>query len=256
MDAGGIGLRPIRDSNNAAIFKLCWDVVSSNSQCAGFLQARFLRNKSPIHYHIRSSLWFGLKNFIHSVLDNMSWLIGDGISINFWFDSWISRPITEVLGIPAEMHDSLKASVADFIVNGTWSFPPDLKADHHALIADIEEKMVIPHYPVPDQPVRSLSDSGNLTFKDVFLYLKPSLNSVSWGKIIWKGCIPPSRSFLLWRILHDRLPTDDMLWRRGCVTVSVCILCCNAFETTNHLFLQCQFAQSLWSWLSDIMCCC
>lgn len=68
------------------------------------------------------------------------------------FSCWISRPITEILDIPAAMHDSLKALVLDFIVNGAWHFPADLIAHHPALIADIE-KIVIHHNPIHDQLV-------------------------------------------------------------------------------------------------------
>lgn len=42
---------------------------------------------------------------------------------------------------------------------------------------------------------------------------------------IWKPCIPPSHSFIFWRLMHYKLPTDENLKRRGCYIVSVCSLC-------------------------------
>jgi hypothetical protein len=41
--------------------------------------------------------------------------------------------------------------------------------------------------------------------------------------------------------------------QRGCVVVSVCDLCLSNFEDTNNLFLSCNFAQHLWSWLEALL---
>lgn len=47
------------------------------------------------------------------------------------------------------------------------------------------------------------------------------------------------------------MPADENLWAQGCVVVSVCSLCGQAAESTNHLFLDCIFARRLWGWLSS-----
>lgn len=47
---------------------------------------------------------------------------------------------------------------------------------------------------------------------------------VRWGNLIWDPYIPPSRSFLFWRLLHNRVATDENLKARGCIVVSVCCL--------------------------------
>ncbi|CAJ2665471.1 unnamed protein product [Trifolium pratense] len=73
--------------------------------------------------------------------------------------------------------------------------------------------------------------------------------------LIWCNFIPPSCSFLMWRIIHNRMPTDDNLRSRGCVLVSVCALCLHAYETTRHLFFDCQFARSIWVWLEGKLRC-
>lgn len=56
----------------------------------------------------------------------------------------------------------------------------------------------------------------------------------------------------MWRILHNKLPTDDNICSRGCVLVSMCNLCGGAAETADHLFANCRFAQKNWNWLSNI----
>ena len=75
----------------------------------------------------------------------------------------------------------------------------------------------------------------------------------SWAKNIWNNGIPPSKSTMIWRTLHNKLPTDDNLSLRGCYIPSKCNLCDKAQETTTHLFLECSFATSIWQWLSSII---
>ncbi|PNY16684.1 hypothetical protein L195_g013409 [Trifolium pratense] len=49
------------------------------------------------------------------------------------------------------------------------------------------------------------------------------------------------------------MPTDENLVKRGCVVVSVCVLCFAHLETTVHLFLSCPFAQQLRCWLGSLL---
>jgi len=62
-------------------------------------------------------------------------------------------------------------------------------------------------------------------------------------------------SFIFWRAMHRKLSTDDNLRQQGCVIVSVCILCLSTAESTEHLFLSCPFALTIWLWLEDHFCC-
>jgi ribonuclease HI len=45
------------------------------------------------------------------------------------------------------------------------------------------------------------------------------------------------------------MPTDENLRSRGCIVVSVCSLCLLSDESSEHLFLRCQFATHLWDWI-------
>jgi hypothetical protein len=53
--------------------------------------------------------------------------------------------------------------------------------------------------------------SGILTLKDSYIFQSPPGQKIPWAKLIWSSSIPPSKSLLLWRILHNKIPTDDCL---------------------------------------------
>ena len=65
---------------------------------------------------------------------------------------------------------------------------------------------------------------------------------------LWLATTVPKALFTAWRILLGRLPTFDNLIRRGMVVNSpLCVFCKETQETTQHLFLECAYAQRVWS---------
>ncbi|KAJ4792133.1 RNA-directed DNA polymerase (reverse transcriptase)-related family protein [Rhynchospora pubera] len=65
---------------------------------------------------------------------------------------------------------------------------------------------------------------------------------------LWKVKSPPRVKVFLWILLQDRLLTQQNLIVRGWPCPTSCP-CCNTslMETTDHLFLHCQYATSIWS---------
>jgi hypothetical protein len=65
----------------------------------------------------------------------------------------------------------------------------------------------------------------NLSIKQIDFSMKyqhhPKLH---WAKNIWSIDIPPSKSLVSWRLIHDKLPIDDNLRVRGCLLPSVSLL--------------------------------
>ena len=74
-----------------------------------------------------------------------------------------------------------------------------------------------------------------------------------WAKSIWSPEIPPSKSLVVWRLMHNKLPSDENLLFRGCYFPSMCSVCKSCSETTYHLFFECAFALNLWAWFGSIL---
>lgn len=121
--AGGLGIRPLRGINDAALLKLCWQMFTSEDQWASFCRARFLRGRAPVSHYVSSSIWPSINRFFHTVQENTSWQLGDGNTINFWTNKWLSQPVVDLLSIPNHLHPLLSAKVKDFITNGSWCIP-------------------------------------------------------------------------------------------------------------------------------------
>lgn len=67
----------------------------------------------------------------------------------------------------------------------------------------------------------------------------------------WDKNIPPSHSMLVWRFLHNKMPTDEICSLKGIPIISKCSLYMISFEISHHIFFGCPFTNNLWKWLMD-----
>ncbi|XP_058731364.1 uncharacterized protein LOC131603122 [Vicia villosa] len=66
---------------------------------------------------------------------------------------------------------------------------------------------------------------------------------------MWKLKVPSKVSIFAWRFILDRLPTRDILQRRGILSGnndSGCALCFSFLESSAHLFDQCFYSTKVW----------
>jgi ribonuclease HI len=252
MAQGGLNIRSLIHLNEASNLKLCWSLINSSSTWAVLLRDRVIRNGKAIRYHIFSSIWSGIKNEFAVINDNCVWLLGDGSHINFWVDNWCGDSLVEQLGIPAHLHHLLTSSVSDFIVNGRWNIPVQLSLMFPNLYSIIST-VSIPLESSQDRFLWKHTDSGDLDLKQAYIFKNQQVQELHWAKQIWNIDIPPSKSFMVWRLMHDKMPTDEKLMARGCSIPSMCSLCNNNAESSFHLFFECPYAIKLWSWLAGCL---
>ena len=63
---------------------------------------------------------------------------------------------------------------------------------------------------------------------------------------LWKTRAPPKVKFFRWLAFHGRLWTADRRRRHGLQDCDACVLCGQASETVEHLFLGCVLARQVW----------
>lgn len=54
----------------------------------------------------------------------------------------------------------------------------------------------------------------------------------------------------VWRLMHNKIPTNENLTLRGLSFPSKCSLCLGSVETSYHLFFGCQFVANIWNWFN------
>ncbi|KAK2647132.1 hypothetical protein Ddye_022327, partial [Dipteronia dyeriana] len=100
--------------------------------------------------------------------------------------------------------------------------------------------------PVSDSLVWAHSRDGQVSCKSVYSCMILDSPQVPWWRDVWCRFIPPSRSALTWRLLLNRLPTEDRLCKAGFHLASRCSVCGVSSESSDHLFIRCPLAIAFW----------
>jgi hypothetical protein len=113
-----------------------------------------------------------------------------------------------------------------------------------------------------DYWVRRLDKDGLFSVKSTYMAVANMLitgSSVTpeegtTFKAIWKCNAPSKVSALLWKLLHDRIPTNVNLYRIRILRPEdnqACAFCGNCAETSLNLLLYCDFALAVWQCVFD-----
>jgi hypothetical protein len=185
-------------------------------------------------------------------MENSIWIIGNGEKINFWNDNWCDTSLSDLYNIPVQTRILLTSTVSDYLVDGHWYLPSQLTQSFNNL-SYIVNQATIPLVPDEDQMLWKLTDIGDLSLKEAYLFKMQHSQDLTWAKLIWNSAIPPSKSLLVWRLMYDKIPTDENLLSRGCHMPPMCSICKNQVEYTFHVFFECGFAVKTWSWLAGCL---
>ena len=71
-------------------------------------------------------------------------------------------------------------------------------------------------------------------------------------KLLWAGWASGNCRFFLWTATLGRIPTADLLQRRGWDNNYFCPLCERSLETAYHLLVQCPWSRGAWDTLAGL----
>lgn len=185
-------------------------------------------------------------------MDNSKWLLGNGRLIKFWEDAWYGEPLHETLNVNQDIYREYPQFVHDYIQNFRWHIPQTILVQYPALKL-LAEKVTIPMEDKEHKLIWNHNSNGELMMRDSYTFKNQPVNTHNWAKLIWSKDIPPSKSILTWRLIHDKVPTNEKLQQRGCQLPSMCSLCGTHVETSFHLFFECCFAFKIWCWFASVL---
>ncbi|GAU42668.1 hypothetical protein TSUD_398740 [Trifolium subterraneum] len=207
---GGLGIRSLSKLNQASNLKIFWELANSDNHWARVLRSRVTRSSRFISHNIFSSIWSDIKEYSHVILDNTTWLLGNGTTIKFWIDNWSGTPLVNLLNLSQHTHKPLQTTISEFIIDHQWSVPLELQNLFPNLLNHLNKNSI----PIEDKNDKMLwmqTTSGDVSLKEAYPHFSPTGISVSWAKVIWNLAIPPSKSFMVWRLFHNKLATDENL---------------------------------------------
>lgn len=153
--------------------------------------------------------------------------------------------------INQEYLDFLNDKISSFILNGAWSLPLSFQCLYPDVSKSIfSTSLLIDHS--SDQVIWASCASGFLTSSEAYELFCPSLPILPWGKRIWHASIQPRKSLATWKIIQNRVLTENHLQRMNVQLCSRCYLCHACVETSRHMFMDCLLVGPIWNWLFSL----
>lgn len=192
---GGLGFRSLRSNNEAHMMKLAWQltknkeklwvqVVQSKYNCGNDVVPNVMRKGNS------SNVWRGIAIVWNKFLDGLIWRVGNGRSIRFWQDPWLTSHYTLENSINLELSISERESrlIDKVVYNVGW----DETKIRLLLPNEISDSILSLIPPCDDAGQDTLawrySSNGTFDIKSAYEYLTPSSNSSSdrvWH-FLWK----------------------------------------------------------------------
>ncbi|PNX70349.1 hypothetical protein L195_g057304, partial [Trifolium pratense] len=119
---------------------------------------------------------------------------------------WCGSSLSSVFNFPQQVQSNLHSTVSDYIENHQWHIPWQLQQAFPPLMSHVN-RVTIPIVEKQDQLLWKHSKSGMLSLKDAYKFTSTARQKLDWTEIIWNLAITPSKSFMMWRLIHNRMST-------------------------------------------------
>ncbi|KAL9462413.1 hypothetical protein AB3S75_000421 [Citrus x aurantiifolia] len=255
---GGLGFKKLEIMNHALIMKNNWSLITEPTKLSNKVlltkygvQMDEVPTSLPTRYG--SPLWKAMGNIWEKTRGGIRWNIGDGETVSFWGDCWVTslKPLAErvIQPIPNEL---LNKRAVDFLDgSGNWNWP----LFSHLVPSNVLLKIAAIHPPTAafgnDSYFLGGSPNGIFSVRAAYELLDESMGSgsqIDW-RLAWNWKGPHSIRVFLWLLLHGRLKTREELNRRH-ITVSIyCDRCGGSVEDILHSLRDCVTARRVWSQL-------
>lgn len=248
---GGLGFKKLEIMNHALIMKNTWSLIIEPTKLSNqVLLTKYgvQMDEVPTSFPTRygSPLWKAMGNIWEKTRGGIWWNIGDGETVRFWGDCWVTslKPLAEfvIQPIPNEL---LNKRAVDFLDGSGNLFS-------HLVPSNVLLKIAAIHPPTAafsnDNYFWGGSSNGIFSVRAAYELLDESMGSgsqIDW-RLAWNWKGPKSIRVFLWLLLQGRLKTREELYRRH-VTVSIyCDRCGGSIEDILHSLRDYVTARRVW----------
>lgn len=166
---------------------------------------------------------------------NSVWILGNGKKVNFWLDNWTGEALAFKYKIPILLHAKITTKVADYWKDKAWPIHNNITLTMPSLLETINS-FSISDLETEDSLAWRNVENGKLTITISYEMITKGSNSRKWKSFPWDIDSTPSHSMVVWRLMHNKIPTDENMTLRGFSFPSKFSLCDSNEENCTHLF--------------------
>ncbi|KAK6782013.1 hypothetical protein RDI58_019809 [Solanum bulbocastanum] len=250
---GGVGIRKLTDICTALQYKQWWIFRAKSSLWGQFLKAKYCQRANPVAKKVdtgQSLVWRCMMKNKSILEEHITWKINSGNS-SFWWDDW--------LGMGAFAHHTRdissrnNATIAHFLINGEWNERKLRQQVPPLLIPHILSIRIHHQQEVKDNAIWKPTEDGIFTCASAWEICRHRGNSDAISSQIWHKKVPFKMSFLVWRALRFKLPTNEKLANFGVEPVKCSCCIKQGWDDVDHIFNGGSFAVHIWKHFSSII---
>ncbi|WMV13663.1 hypothetical protein MTR67_007048 [Solanum verrucosum] len=240
----------MKDVCQAFQFKHWWVFRTKQTLGGDFLRAKYCQRSNPISEKWDtgdSQAWKLLMTNKHTVENHIQWKIRNG-SCSFWWDNWLG--VGPLAQFTTTSHRFNNETIADFMANGQWNVDKLIQlAPQNQLYTILSTQIQLQHTSL-DQAVWKLNSTGLFTISSAWDIIREKRTKTKINSYTWSRYIPFKCSFLLWRTIRGKLPTNERLASFG-IEPKDCY-CCHSpgSDTIEHIFNTGHLAKIVWKFFA------
>ncbi|GLJ32023.1 hypothetical protein SUGI_0644970 [Cryptomeria japonica] len=199
-----------------------------------------------------SPIWKFLWESRGIIMDHLSWSIGNGRKVTFWKDSRSRgialEDIMEDKDVISDLEDRLGESMIDYFQADSqigsvveWTIKDEgliNNNDKEKIMAELWSRKVVMGEQ-DDAIICRATALGEYSVKLGYEVMKRRSRARWFVGLCWNSRVAPRAGAFLWVMLHNNILTRERLKKNGIAWLSICPLCVNAEEDTNHLLFEC-----------------
>jgi len=205
----------MKDVCQAFQFKHWWIFRTKHTLWGEFLRAKYCQRSNPISKKWdtgESQAWKVLMRNKLQVEKHIQWKINNG-SCSFWWDNWLGvGPLAQFTTISHRLDNE---TIADFMANGQWNINKLIRLAPQNQLPAILSTQIQVQQAHPDLAVWNLNSNGLFTVSSAWDSIREKRTKTKFNSYTWNRNIPFKCSFLLWRTIRGKLPTNEKLSKFG-----------------------------------------
>ncbi|KAL9995937.1 putative RNA-directed DNA polymerase [Helianthus debilis subsp. tardiflorus] len=267
IEYGGLGFGSLRDSNLAMLSKWWWRFkTEKDGLWRRVVWAIHHNNRSWAPIPAKISLagpWKQIVGIRGSLIQfgidlpcSIRCKVGCGLKVSFWLDLWIGyQPLYMSFPLLFALEKDKNCYVADRVLWNTNSVKLSWFWNRLDMSVDEQEELTDLTLLLCDFVARICPDvwdwchdtSGTFSVASIKQISASASRSLPEYLFVWNRFVPKKVGIVVWRALSERLPTRVALAARNIyIADSRCLFCGEYEETSEHIFVSCQFSQSIW----------
>lgn len=248
LKTGGLGIKSVRSMNKALLSKWWWRfnhekiALWRNGIVSKYESTQQDRETKKPKQQNNYGVWKGIYSLLNTFKQCTILKVGDGNSIRFWEDHWVGEhPLNvtfpNIYRISSAKNWTIRKCAETLVNGGSWNLGLDRSLNQAQIDEAIALSVIIEQCRMDgnhDDVSWAIDKNETFSVKSSYSWVEKEHQLEDKNPSVWSILWPHKIGVFLWQDFHEKLPTMDILYKKGKLLVNGCLFCLN-MESRLHI---------------------